>query len=263
MGAYIDEAIDSVRASSYRPVEILVIDDGSDDETSIAALRCWAGVEGVRVHRKNNEGLAETRNFGATLAGGNYLAFLDADDQVEPTYYEKAIRVLRQYENVFFAGSWVRYFGTSARRWATFTPQPPYLLAHNPINSSGLVYKTSAFLRAGLNDKAAGYGLEDYESVVSMMAAGYNGVAIPEFLFRYRVREGSMSRDISKAKLLYSYKYISEKHRAYYAGHSIELINLLNANGPGIFFDNPSMAMRVTATMDKKIIPPYDLCDLT
>jgi glycosyltransferase involved in cell wall biosynthesis len=251
MGKYIRECVESVKASTIWPhIEILIINDGSTDEASIQLLEELNGEKGVKVFNKSNEGLAYTRNFGAQKATGDWLAFLDADDKVAPDYYEKAIRVLKQYDNVFFAGSFVQYFEETTRKWATYNPQPPYALVHNPVNSSGLVYKKAAFLEAGLNDKTVDYGLEDYESVVHLLSKGYNGIVLPEFLFHYRVRNDSMIRKITREKLLYSYKYIAEKHSRYYADFATPINNLLNANGPGFLFDNPTFAVTVVSSAE-------------
>ena len=250
MGKYIMECVQAVKASTYPEIEILVINDGSTEEESLAVLKQVEQIEGVKVFNKPNEGLAYTRNYGAGKATGDWLAFLDADDTVTPDYYEKAMRVLKQYQNVFFVGSFVQYFGDTNVKWATYTPQPPYVLVHNPVNSSGLVYKKAAFLAAGQNDKTVDYGLEDYESVVHLLSKGYNGIVLPEFLFNYRVRGDSMIRKITREKLLYSYKYIAEKHSSYYATFATQINNLLNANGPGFLFDNPTFAVSVVTNAE-------------
>ncbi len=247
MGKYIGDCLRSIKASTYNAMEIIIVNDGSTEKESVSALERLAENEDIRIYHKHNGGVAEARNYGAWKASGEFLAFLDADDAVEPDYYQKAITVLQSYDNVFFAGSWVRYFGESQKKWATFTPQPPYLLVHNPINSSGLVYKKAAFLAAGINDKQVGYGLEDYESVISMTSSGYNGVVLPEFLFLYRVRSESMIRKITREKLLYAYMYITGKHARYYSEFSTDIINILNANGPGFLFDNPSEKVCVSS----------------
>jgi glycosyltransferase involved in cell wall biosynthesis len=248
MGRYLEECLSSVFQSSYPNLEVIVVNDGSTDPQSISYLEKRAGgTPPIQVLHQTNRGLAHTRNEGARIAKGEFLAFLDADDKIAPSYYEKAIGALRQNENVFFVGSWVRYFENSHQVWPTFTPQPPYALVHNPVNSSGLVYKRDAFLAGGLNDKAADYGMEDYESLVSMLHHGLNGIVLPEVLFHYRVRSGSMFRGISTEKLLYSNKYITEKHSLYYAKFASQIINLLNANGPGYLFDNPTFQVRVSS----------------
>ncbi len=252
MGAYIEDCVRSVIDSSYKNVDILIVNDGSTETASIQKLETIGQWEKVRVIHRNNQGLALTRNEGAEQAHGEYLAFLDADDKVAPFYYEKAIRALQMKSNVYFAGAWVQYFENSSQLWPTFTPQPPYALIHNPINSSGLVYKRAAFLHGGLNDPKVDYGLEDYESVVNMLGHGLNGVVLPETLFYYRVRSGSMFRDVTREKLLYSNKYITEKHADYYTKFAVQTVNLLNANGPGYLFDNPTFEVRVSSRTAKE-----------
>ncbi len=252
MGAYIEECIRSVIGSTYSNLEILIVNDGSTDGASLKKLEFIAGWEKVRVINQKNRGLALTRNEGARQGRGAFLAFLDADDRIDPLYYEKAVRALQKNDNVYFAGAWVQYFENSSEVWPTFTPQPPYALVHNPVNSSGLVYKRAAFLEGGLNDPIVDYGLEDYESVVSMLHRGYNGVVLPEKLFYYRVRSGSMFRDITLEKLLYSNKYITEKHADYYTKFAVQTVNLLNANGPGYLFDNPTFEIKVSSQTAKE-----------
>jgi len=246
MGKYIEECVESVNKSTYKDIELLIINDGSTDSNSIEKLRLLSSQKNITVIDQPNKGLAKTRNYGAAIAKGTYLSFLDADDKVAATYFEKAIHALIRNDNVFFVGSWVQYFENSQALWPTFTPQPPYALVHNPINSSGLVYKRNAFLAGGLNDEKVDYGLEDYESVIQMLHNGFNGVVLPEVLFYYRVRTGSMIRNISNQKLLYSNKYITEKYSAYYTKFAVQIINLLNANGPGHLYDNPTFEINVS-----------------
>ena len=108
--------------------------------------------------------------MGAKNSRGRFLAFLDPDDKVAPDYYSKAISLLEKFNNVYGVGCFVKYFEQKTSYWITSSPQPPYILAHNSVNSSALVYKRNAFLIAGLNDKDVDYGLEDYESVISMIS---------------------------------------------------------------------------------------------
>ena len=248
MGEYIDECVLSIKNATYKNIELLIINDGSTDAASIKKLEQLAAQENITVVHRENCGLADTRNYGAAMARGEFLAFLDADDKVAPDYYEKAIAALVKNDNVFFVGAWTQYFENSKVVWPTFTPQPPYVLAHNPVNSSGLVYKRAAFLSGGLNDKKVGYGLEDYDSVIQMMSKGFNGIVLPEKLFYYRVRSGSMFRNITREKLLYANRCIAEKHQPYYAAFAVPLINLLNANGPGYLYDNPTFEVHIHVT---------------
>ena len=252
MGNFIDDCLNSISLSSYKKIEIILINDGSTETSSILKLTTLNNLKNITIINRENNGLAATRNYGATIAKGQYLAFIDADDKVDKMYYEKTINALVKKDNVYFAGSWVQYFGTSNNIWPTFTPEPPYSLVHNSVNSSGLVYKKNAFLIGGLNDKNVDFGLEDYESVINMLHHGFNGVVIPEVLFFYRVRKGSMFRNITSEKLLYSNKYICEKHSSFFVKFAIPIINLINANGPGFLFDNPTFEINVTSSTKKE-----------
>jgi glycosyltransferase involved in cell wall biosynthesis len=77
---FLSEAIASVLHQTYRHYEIIVVDDGSTDDTSkVAALQA-----GVRCIRQKNAGLAAARNTGLRASGGDYVVFLDADDRLLP-----------------------------------------------------------------------------------------------------------------------------------------------------------------------------------
>lgn len=248
LGAYLDDCIASVLGCSWRRLEVVLVNDGSTDAESVLALDKWREQPEVTVIDLPNRGLAAARNAGAERARGRFLAFLDADDKVRPDYYEKAIGVLTWYDNVHFVGCWVRYFGGGAGIWPAFLPAPPYLLTHNPVNSSGLVYKKASFLAGGTNDRRLEYGLEDYESVVSMVSRGFNGVVLPEALHLYRVRRGSMIRRMNRTRMLNAHGYIVQKHQAFYQQFAAEVVQLLNSNGPGYLFENPTTEVFVRSS---------------
>ena len=241
MGAYVNETIDSILNSEYKNIEIIIVNDGSTDKSSIDVLEMLKLKNSIQVIHQNNQGLAIARNKGAMQASGEFLAFLDPDDSVEPTYYKKAIDILNDINNVYFVGCWAKYFDGANGHWPAFTPEPPYLLFHNMINSSALVYKKDAFLKSGLNDSQMIFGMEDYESVISMLSKGYQGIVIPEPLWNYRIRKNSMARMFTVDKQIFLYRLISEKHSEYFAKFASQLTNLLNANGPGIHIDNPTV----------------------
>jgi glycosyltransferase involved in cell wall biosynthesis len=241
MGKYVEDALKSIRNSSCKNIEIILVNDGSNEKESVDILDIIEEKYKCHIIHKSNEGLPTARNDGAKYAKGEYLAFLDPDDTIEADYYEKALLVLNQFKNIYFVGCWAKYFGNSKGYWPSFNPEPPYLLVHNMINSSALVYKKHAFLAAGLNDPELVYGMEDYESVINMLKNGYHGVALPEPLWNYRIRKNSLARAFTKNKQLYLYRLISEKHKTYFSIFAADIANILNANGPGINYDNPTL----------------------
>ena len=241
MGKFIEETIKSIRASIYRDIEIIIVDDGSNDSESLSILKELGADPGIRVIKQENKGLAWARNTGAAQARGEFLAFLDADDIVNSNYYSFSLNILKEKQNVHFVGCWVRYFGESANSWPAFTPEAPYLLFHNMINSSGLVYRRQSFVRYGLNDPQFIYGMEDYDSVISLVENGMGGVVIPEQWFMYRVRKDSMARSFNESNMSYSYCLLAEKHKYFFSTFAAEITNLLTANGPGYGYENPTL----------------------
>ncbi|MBO9342260.1 MAG: glycosyltransferase [Roseiflexus sp.] len=241
LGAYLAETIASIVAASYRPLEIVVIDDGSDDPASVAALEreSLRYSDLLRVVRCARGGLARARNLGAHTARGEFLAFVDADDLVDPSFFGRAIDVLQRYDNVSFVYSWVRFFGDAEGCWPTWNAEFPLLLAHNMLTAF-VVVRRSDFLAWGQNDPALTEALEDYDAWISMLEHGCVGISLPDPLVQYRVRADSMYRSLSEAQILEMYALIVERHRATYERYGAELFALQNENGPGWRWNHPA-----------------------
>ena len=95
---YLDEAIESVRQQTYTRTEIVVVDDGSPDNTSEVAGR----YPGVRCIRQQNRGLSAARNMGLLHSTGSLLVFLDADDRLLPHAIETGERALQLHQECAF-----------------------------------------------------------------------------------------------------------------------------------------------------------------
>jgi glycosyltransferase involved in cell wall biosynthesis len=88
---YLGEAIESVLAQTYRPLELIVLDDGSTDGSGDVAQRYGSP---VRFTRQERRGLGAARNAAVALARGSYFTFLDADDRFVPEKLERQMEVL-------------------------------------------------------------------------------------------------------------------------------------------------------------------------
>ena len=94
-GRYIREALASVLAQTISDLEILVVDDGSDDQTA-ATVETTAARDGrVRLFKKANGGVSSARNLALEMARGEFLALLDSDDMWDPRFLEEQLAVLR------------------------------------------------------------------------------------------------------------------------------------------------------------------------
>lgn len=96
---FLPEAIESALCQKYRPLEVILIDDGSEDETPEVAAR----YEEVKFIRQCNMGLASARNRGLVESNGEYVTFLDADDRFLPNAVEAGVRALDDHPQWAFA----------------------------------------------------------------------------------------------------------------------------------------------------------------
>ncbi len=242
MGSYLEETLNSVLASTYCPLEVLIIDDGSTDARSLRELDRVRkrNIDQVRMIRTHNQGLALTRNTGAREARGEFLAFVDAGHLVKPDFFARAVSVLESYDNVGFVYSWAQYFGDSTDWLPTWNTEFPYLLGHNMLISL-VVTRCSAFLQHGCNRANLEFGSEDWDAWIRLAAAGYQGVSLPHLLVKYRIRHGSVSREISAGQSLHLQDVIARGSPEVYRHYAVELLGLVNTNGPSLQWRYPTM----------------------
>ncbi|MGJ8729861.1 glycosyltransferase family 2 protein [Listeria aquatica] len=93
---YIDACIDSVMNQSYPDLEVIVVEDGSTDDTGEKLKQLQQKYPSLQVIRKENGGLSAARNDGVKLSTGTYLAFVDSDDVIDRTMYERMVKSLEQ-----------------------------------------------------------------------------------------------------------------------------------------------------------------------
>lgn len=247
-GKYIRDALDSIYASDYLNLEVIILDDGSNDADSQRILgEVQKEYSNLQIVHTKNQGVATARNHLVKIASGEYIAFLDADDKVSPTFYAKADRVLNQYENVGFVASWLKEFGNSQKVWIAWNTEFPYLLCHNTIGMCTVVRK-SVYLSVGGMNPSLAENLEDYECWINITKQGWLGVVIPEFHFFYRIRSDSRLSTSNREQLLYLYEAISSIHPTLYDSYGSEIYNLINQNGASWLWENPSLSVASSTT---------------
>lgn len=84
---YIEACLDSLLKQTYSNFEIIVIDDGSTDNTA-TVLQKFSHHQNIRLHHQVNSGISATRNQGLKLASGEFICFIDSDDYIAPNYLE-------------------------------------------------------------------------------------------------------------------------------------------------------------------------------
>ena len=109
---YVKKALETVCAQTYRDYEIIVINDGSTDNSAVLADEYLKATDGIdyQIISQQNAGVSAARNAGVALSHGDYIAFLDADDWWEPTYLERMAQLIEDYpEAGLYACNYVSY----------------------------------------------------------------------------------------------------------------------------------------------------------
>lgn len=93
--SYVRKCLESISKQSYKNMEILIINDGSTDDTGVICDEFVKKDERFRVIHKNNSGVSDSRNQGIKGAKGKYLVFVDGDDYVAEDYISTLVRVIK------------------------------------------------------------------------------------------------------------------------------------------------------------------------
>jgi len=203
MGSLLTETMHSVWNASRLPDEVILVDDGSyGNETlaTIAALDEEARQRSLplRVIRQTNQGLAAARNAALAATSGGYISFIDGDDLIEPDFYGAALATLQTNPGLGGVAAWAITFGDGVPPGFWNAPQAelPLLFVENTIFVPCMM-PTELVRALGGYDVTQRFNYEDWELSVRLLARGWPIVTIPRYMQRYRVRADSLLRTMS------------------------------------------------------------------
>ena len=163
---YILEAIESVMSQTYRDFEIVVVDDGSTDDTA-AIIRAEFS-DKVIYHYQPNRGVSHARNTGINIAKGNWIAFLDSDDEWLPEKLQVQLKTLQKHPDHQFCHTneiWIRN-GVRVNSMVKHNKSGGYIfdkcLALCVISPSSVLMRKSIFQQIGMFDENLP-ACEDYD----------------------------------------------------------------------------------------------------
>ena len=196
-GRFLAEAIESALAQTMPAHEIILIDDGSTDD-SLAVARRFAHLPQVRVIGQPNQGAVATFNTGVRLSTGDLFVILSADDRLDPRYLERTVPVLIRDHEAAYAYTAYRMFG-ARQRVLPALPFNPMRLALRPYVSGTALMRRRAFDQVGGFSTDMHGGHEDWDYFVALAQLGWHGVPVPEVLLHYRQHSNS-SRNAIRAR---------------------------------------------------------------
>lgn len=222
---YLREAIESVLAQDYLPLETIVVDDGSSDGTA-AIARSYPE---VKLIGQDNAGPAAARNHGFAASRGEFIAFHDADDTLPPEKLSVQIGemladpaigcVLAEQKLLIEEGAELPFWAEDSNVPTVMPPKPEELADEPDVHTMTMVVRREVFERIGGFDEEM-RAAEDFDWLLRAAEQGVEFRRLPRVLLRRRVHSASLTQDATagRAGHFLALKKRIERHRARAAG---------------------------------------------
>ena len=212
-GHYLEECLNSLAAQTYRPLEIVVVNDGSTDQTEEVALSWWdklqdrQGLSFIYLALPHNTGYSSAQSIAYQLSTGDYIANQDSDDASHPQRLEKQLAFLLANPDYSFVGTNFAVFEediskTKRSYMVRYGFEKIITSYHNGdhvICFGTLLFKRALFERIG-GMTSFMQGAEDYEWITRALNQGFYVDNLKEQLYYYRGHPGQLSRLVKSAK---------------------------------------------------------------
>ena len=170
-GKYIEETIHSILSQTYKNWEMIIIDDGSEDNETIDILKKVELIDNIQVIKTNHVGPAEARNIGIKHSCGEFILPVDADDLIDNTYIEKAVQQMNNNNNIGIVYCHADLFGIKTGPWELPEYSIDKMLIDNIIFVSAL-FRKSDWEQVGGFKSNMEHGMEDYDFWLSIIELG-------------------------------------------------------------------------------------------
>lgn len=233
-------AIASILAQTFRNFELIIVDDGSTDDTPEVVNKFQEKDNRVKyIRQENSGGAARPKNTGIKNAAGEYIAVLDSDDEWLPEKLAKQLNLFEKFNNpnLGFVGCHAfivnkkpdgqNIFKIPSYRKSEFLEK---ILHRDYLGSgSGIMYKKSVFDDIGFFDENLKSG-QDWEMRIRLLQK-YDFEAVPEPLIKYHLHQASVSESLAFSQRAADIEYISNKHKNIFERYPAAQANILKYCG--------------------------------
>ena len=211
-GRFIDDLLACLDAQTFRDFELIVVDDGSTDETPAKLVSLDPSIQVVR---QTNAGPGAARNTGFRKARAKLIFIMDCDDTIEPTFLAETVAALAVMNaDSGFAFTHERKIGHRQQINRCYFKLFDQLFINRV--PCCMVVRREAWEAVGGFDASMRDGYEDWEFTIRLGRAGYGGLAVPKVLFNYRTRDDGLMMSRSTYMHGTLWRRIRDKHRDAY-----------------------------------------------
>ena len=217
---YLESALASVQAQTFADFEIVVVDDGSKDNTKALLDSLAAREPRLRVISRPNTGIVGALNDALAAARGEFVARMDADDLCLPQRFEKQIAFLRAHADCVCVGSAFLYIDAAGRYIKECTRPTDHTAIERELLSGngGIIIHPSAMFRRAAIEQVGRYRekaqwIEDLDLYLRLAQAG-RLANLPEVLFHYRFHEQSVNFTRNQGRHERKLAILAEAHAA-------------------------------------------------
>lgn len=200
------DTIMSARSQTVANIEIIVVDDGSQDSSCKLVARLASEDDRVKLIEQSNAGPSAARNNGVHLARADVVAFLDSDDLWDPNHLALNLAALNADEQLGVSFGGARFMsadgrpvGRSTSLWNKAVALPDVLSSNPTATCSSLVVRKEVFANAGGFRSDMKYA-EDQEWLFRVLVKGWRVRSVPHHTIQYRISQGGLSCQVDKMR---------------------------------------------------------------
>lgn len=229
-GKYIEECIESIENQTYKNIEIVIVNDGSTDNSTIQIIKKLELKNIYKIINIKNGGLANARNVGIKNSSGKYILPLDSDDKIGTEYVEKCVDALEKGKgDIIYCIC--RRFGETNKLLYLKDFSIKTMLQTNVVFCSAMFKREDYDKTNGYNSNMK-YGFEDWDFWLSMIENNKTFYRINKVMFFYRIKLNSMYSNLQSEKENYnkSILQIKKNHIELYSKYE----DILNKENKGL-----------------------------